>query len=230
VSTAGLETRLSPIVLRFEALKARALSQSFYLLLTSGRKKLTILQWPFRDIHLSQIEAKRSADSATRLSLRRSIPEDFLSQLPQANPVAASAPAADIYVADAVGIYTVIRQRCDDPQRGCTAFGDLKVTHVADATDFVSHPVPGAVFYSPVVLWPRDRATALDQVGPEGRSIPPGEYEKNPAFYSRLYENSTTGSGQDFIDGDYLYLRVRMCRGDQGTDRLRCLDASHQRR
>ena len=230
VSTAGLETRLSPIIRQFEALKARALSRSFYMLLTSGRKKLTTLQWPFRDIQLSQIEAKWSADSASRLSLERPIPEDFLAQLPPPNPIAASVPAAGIFIADAGRIYNVVRERCGDPQRRCTAFGDLKVFHVPGAADFVSHPFPGAVFYSPVVLWPGDRATPLDQVGPEGRSIPQGEYEKNQAFYSRLYENSTTGSGQDFIEGDYLYLHVRMCRGDQSIDRSRCIDPFNQRR
>src|SRR5208337_4498539 len=62
VPDSGLESRLAPVMKQFDLLKARATEHAYYLLMTSGRKKLTILDWPFREVRLSDIANKRNSD------------------------------------------------------------------------------------------------------------------------------------------------------------------------
>lgn len=64
VPDSGLESRLAPVMQQFDMLKARATEHAYYLLMTSGRKKLTILDWPFTQVRLSDIANKKTRDAS----------------------------------------------------------------------------------------------------------------------------------------------------------------------
>jgi len=231
VSVSGLDAKDDPLLQRLDAVKARATSQTFYLLVTNGRKKLNILDWPFRQVRLSQLEIRKNAPAA----IHDSVPEEFLSKLPQVQIIGTSAPAPDVYtyVDDDGALYWVLRNACFGSPAHCTAFEDLAARRIER---------PGAVllrtsgkslgvgfsswsgFSSPAGLfWPSDLGIDIAHVGPEGHRITNEDYERQQPFYSNLYENSVSGMGYSFIDDGYIYEGVRICRVDPQAPVSTCL-------
>ena len=68
---------------RLEDLKTRATSQTFYLLLTSGRIRQTILAWPFRDVPLAQLKSAPRYGPNVPAFMHDPVPADWLSRIPQ---------------------------------------------------------------------------------------------------------------------------------------------------
>jgi hypothetical protein len=225
VPLAGLETKLVPLLRRIEDLRVRATSQSFYLLLTNGRKKLTILEWPFREVPLNQLERPDLAYITVPETLRHSLPEDFLSRLPLTY---SSLPTADdpnryVYCTDEGKMYRLTRAPCGNGRPHCNTFQDLTAIPVRQPATTLSNPSPDAWSYSwPALLWPSDLGIDMTQIGPEGRRITNEDYEKRQPFYLKLYENGASGIGYSFIDGGYIYEGVRICRVDPQAPPTRC--------
>jgi hypothetical protein len=223
VSLSGFETKLAPLLSRLDTLKARATTQSFYLLLTSRGTKMKILEWPFSQIHLSQIESRRRVGAIFPSSIHDSVPEDFLSQLA---PLTASAISMQdmVYASEGGQIYSVRRDPCTGSPPHCT-FENLTVRRIQQAT------VTGGTLHSPDGLfWPGDLGIALTQVGPEGYKITSEDYEKNQPFYSQLYDSGAVSTGSSFIEGGYVYQDVRVCRVNPQAKPSPCINRGTQPR
>lgn len=223
VSLTGLETKLAPLLRRLDALKTLATSETHYLLLTSGRNKLTILEWPSRQIHLRQLEinVKLRVGAPPIPGIHDPVPGDFLAQLPRAET--SSRPDAPPYtfVAEGGEMYHVVRQCYGKP--GCDTFDDLRVTRVLTSAETLGSN-PGAWLYSPGGLfWATDTGIQLSQVPPSGRRITKEEYAAHQPLFSKLYETGVGGMGQSFIEDGYMYRGVRICRVDPQAAPSHCL-------
>lgn len=224
VSLTGQETKLAPLLSRLEDLKARATSQAFYLLLTNGRTKLTILEWPFRRVRLSEIE-KRIPGAAIPAAMHGTVSEDFLSKLPQTVIIgtAASEPNAYVYVTDADQMYRVVRAPCGGSRPRCNTFGDLTAMRVQQPAARAIEPIFGRIaLFAGRTFWPSDLGIDIAHVGKEGHQIANEDYEKHRPFYSKLHELAGSGFGYSFIDDGYIYPGVRICRVDPQAPPTRC--------
>jgi hypothetical protein len=148
VSLSGHEREVAPLLQRLDAIKARAISQTYYLLVTNGRKKLTILEWPFRQVRLSDIAVKTQNGIAHPAALHDTVPDDYLAKLPQTKIIGTSAPDPDryLYVRDGDQLYYVLRNACSTgPKSYCTAFEDLEALPVELPlpSDIQLEPPPG---------------------------------------------------------------------------------------
>jgi hypothetical protein len=240
VSLAGQETKLAALLLRLEDLKSRATSKAYYLLLTSGKKKLTILEWPFTQIRLSQVETMQRYGPNVPPVAHAPVPEDFLSKLPKfmiigdsmPNPNAYVDPNAYVFVSDAGDLYRVSRGGCAPNSPMCKTFLSLTAARIQQpATILHDQPqVGGRGIYSPAGLfWPSDLGIDIARVGQEGHAITNDEYEQHQPFYFKLHELSSTGFGYSFIDHGYIYQGVRICRVDPRAPATSCTNPDDKR-
>jgi len=166
VSLSGLETKIAPLLRRLDALKDRATSQTFYMLLVNGRRKLTILEWPFRKVLLSQIETnvKTRQGAPIPAAIHDPVPSDFLSKLPPAGTISVPDPDPYTYVTDAGQMYRVICACSGSPH--CNTFDDLRITRVLPAAVTLADSNPAVGLYLPGgLLWPGDLGIDIAQIG-----------------------------------------------------------------
>ena len=238
----GLESRLAPVMKQFDALKARATGNAYYLLLTSGRKKLTILDWPFHDVRLSDIANKMNRDVTHPTALQDTVPADFMAKLPQQKVITGPVdpdedpPDRYVYVRDGDRLYRVIRNVCWGATPHCTKFQDLEAYLVAQVRpgDITARPPSEKVTpvparetqlfaLSPALEWPSYTGVDIAKVGKEGHKLTNQEFEDQPLYF-KLFERGAEGTGLRFVDGDYMYLDVRVCRVDSGAPPSQCVN------
>ena len=241
VPDAGLESQLAPVMQQFELLKVRATANAYYLLMTSGRKKLTILDWPFTQVRLSDIANLRNRPNPQKPALEETVPADFMAKLPQ-QKVGTAPPAADedppdryVYVRDEGRLYRVIRSACWGATPHCTKFqdlgaylveqvrpGDLTVQLPSDKVTTLP-PREGVLFGgSPALEWPSYMGIDIAAVGKEGHRLTNQQFDSQPLYY-HLFERGVGGMGSRFVEGDYIYNDVRVCRVDPGAPPSHCV-------
>lgn len=235
VSLTGQETRLATLLLRLENLKSRATSEAYYLLLTSGKKKLTILEWPFTQIRLRQVETMQRYGPNVPAVAHDPVPEDFLSKLPKFMVIGDSMPNPDAYVdenayvfvTDAGELYRVSRGGCAPGSPTCNTFWNLQARRIQQPAAVLQNP---SLPFQPGLSWPSDLGIDIAIVGQEGHRITNAEYEKHQPFYFKLHELSSTGFGYSFIDDGYIYQGVRICRVDPRAPVTACTNPDDKRR
>ncbi len=240
VADAGLESRLAPVMQQFELLKARATANAYYLLMTSGRRKLTILDWPFTQVRLSDIANLRNHPRAENPALQETVPADFMAKLPQGKVITGPVdpdedpPDRYVYVRDEGRLYRVIRNACWGATPHCTTFRDMSAALVEQVHpgDITARPPSEKVTtvpqretqlfaLSPALEWPNYLGVGIADVGKEGHKLTNQEFESQP-LYSKLL--GASGTGARFVDGDYIYLDVRVCRVDPGATPSQCVN------
>jgi hypothetical protein len=242
VPDAGLESRLAPVMQQFDALKARATAHAYYVLMTSGRRKLTILDWPFTQVRLSDIANLRNHPDSQPPALQETVPADFMAKLPQGKVITGPVnpdedpPDRYVYVRDEGRLYRVIRNACWGATPHCTTFrdmsaslveqvrlGDLTVRLPSEKVTTIP-PREGVLFGgSPALEWPSYLGIDIAEVGKEGHRLTNQEFDSQP-LYSHLFKGSVGGMGMRFVDGDYMYLDVRVCRVDSGAPPSQCVN------
>lgn len=222
LSLVGLEDKLAPLLRLINIAKARATSQSYYVLLTGGRNKLTFLDWPFSQVHANQIATKLNNGVPHPEALHDKVPEDFLSKLPQPKDIPSGRFYPTTFVNDGGELYLVLRGACAENGKGCTTFYDLTMRQVEKPYEVLSRN-SGRFLDSPGgLLWPRDLGVDLEQVGPQGRRLTVQEFEDHQPFYGQLYDFAV--SAKDFIQGGDLYKDVRICRVDPADKTSPCVE------
>jgi len=234
----GLDARLAPVMKQFDLLKARATEHAYYLLMTSGRRKLTILDWPFTQVRLSDIASLRNHPGTQSPALQETVPADFMAKLPQGKVITGPVnpdedpPDRYVYVRDQGRLYRVIRNACWGATPHCTAFRDMSAALVEQVRpgDLTMRPPSEKVttippretqlFLSPALEWPSYLGVNIADVPKEGHKLTNEEFERQP-LYSKLLGGS--GSTGRFIEGDYMYLDVRVCRVDAGAPPSQCV-------
>ena len=239
VPASGLESRLAPVMKQFDLLKARATEHAYYLLMTSGRRKLTILDWPFRQVRLSDIANKRNENVNHPAALQDTVPADFMAKLPQQKVITGpidpdeDPPDRYVYVRDEDRLYRVGRNACWGATPHCTKFqdlwaylveqvrpGDLAVRPPSEKVTTIPARETQLFALSPALEWPNYLGVDIADVGKEGHKLTNEEFESQP-LYSKLFGGS--GSTGRFIEGDYMYLDVRVCRVDPGAPPSQCV-------
>jgi len=239
VPDTGLESKLAPVMQQFDLLKARATEHTYYLLMTSGRRKLTILDWPFTQVRLSDIANLRNHPDSHPPALQEIVPTDFMAKLPQ-QPTSPGKPDEDppsryVYVRDEGRLYRVIRNACWGATPHCTTFqdlgaylveqvrpGDLTVRLPSEKVTTLP-PREGVLFGgSPALEWPSYLDIDIAEVGKEGHRLTNQEFDSQPLYY-HLFERGVGGMGFRFVDGDYIYNDVRVCRVDPGAPPSHCV-------
>lgn len=239
VPESGLESRLQPVMKQFDLLKARATEHAYYLLMTSGRRKLTILDWPFTQVRLSDIANKRKESISHPPALQDTVPADFLDKLPQQQVITGPVntdeerPGLYVYVRDEGRLYRVIRNACWGATPHCTTFRDLGAYLVEQVRpgDLTARPPSEKVTtvparetqlfaLSPALEWPSYLGVKIADVPKEGHKLTNQEFEDQP-LYSKIF--GAGGTGARFVDGDYMYLDVRVCRVDRGAPPSQCV-------
>jgi len=234
VSVLGLEGKLAPLISSLEALKARATSQTFYLLLLKDRAKLTIREWPFPQLSLSRFHIGHPAGIGAPVEWKDSLPQDVLSHIPESG---LGERGTDNYFTDAGEMYQVTRRGCAGRPH-CDHFEDLFAHKIRPAEELVAeshenpkNPIAGTVLATVRPIWPDDVEVRLSQVPSQGQRIPKEEYEKHLLLYLQLAKaGSYNGLGVDLIQDGYLYRGVRICQVNPQAPPTRCLnpdDKSH---
>lgn len=241
VPDSGLDARLAPVMKQFELLKARATEHAYYLLMTSGRRKLTILDWPFTQVRLSDIANLRNHPGTQSPALQETVPPDFMAKLPQGKVITGpinpdeDPPDRYVYVRDQGRLYRVIRNACWGATPHCTAFrdmsaalveqirpGDLTVRPPSEKVTTIPARETQLFALSPALEWPGYMGVDIADVGKEGRKLTNEEFESQPLYF-KLFGGSAGGTGARFVDGDYMYLDVRVCRVDPGAPPSQCV-------
>ena len=234
VSLPGLESKLSPLISRLEGLKARATSQTYYLLLVKSRAKLTVHEWPFPRVSLSQLHIGHPAGVGAPADLKEKLPADVLSVIPVG---VGAEQSTDNYFTDRGTIYRVNRWSCGI-RPACDAFEDLFAHEIRPAEDLVAeshedpkNPSAGTVLAVVQPIWPPGVEAHLSQVPAQGQRISKEEYEKHLPLYLQLAKaGSYNGLGVDLIEDAYLYHGVRICQVDPLAPATPCMnpnDAKH---
>ena len=241
VPDTGLESKLAPVMQQFDLLKARATEHAYYLLMTSGRRKLTILDWPFTQVRLSDIANLRNHPDSRPPALQETVPADFMAKLPQGKIITGPVnpdedpPDRYVYVRDEGRLYRVIRNACWGATPHCTTFqdlgaylveqvrpGDLTVRLPSEKVTTLP-PREGVLFGgSPALEWPSCLDIDIAEVGKEGHRLTNQEFDSQPLYY-HLFERGVGGMGFRFVDGDYIYNDVRVCRVDPGAPPSLCV-------
>jgi hypothetical protein len=194
-------------------------------MLTGGRKKLNVLEWPFPQVPLAEIEYQvKSRNPKLPAAIHDPVPADVLTQLPPSWET--SAPNPDhryTYVRDAGELYRVTRLCRDDPR--CDTFDRLTVLRVRPAL-----PTLPSLYSAGGLFWPTELGIDLAQVGPEGRHVPTEQYERHRLFYDKLAAWVLVGGGYNFIHDDHLYERVRVCRVDPDAKPSPCVTPNAEAR
>jgi hypothetical protein len=233
VSLAGLETKLAPLISRLEGLKARATSGSYYLLLVKSRAKLTMHEWPFPRVPLSQLHIGHPAGVPAPSELKEKLPGDVLSMIPAG---AATEHSTDNYFTHDGKIYRLSRWSCDT--HPCDAFEDLFAQEIRPAEDLVAeshedpnNPSAGTMLAVVQPIWPAGVEAHLSQVAAQGQRISQEEYEKHLLLYLQLAKaGSYNGLGVDLIEDGYLYHGVRICRVDPQGPPTPCMNPNDKNR
>jgi hypothetical protein len=217
VLLSGLETRLAPLLLLLEALKARATAQSYYLLLYKSKTKLTVLDWPSSRVRVSDVEALQRYGAKIPDTIHELVPDEFLSKL----PLTYSRGRAEddhnryVYVKDGDRLYRISRPPCGGGRPHCNAFDDLFASPVAQRWTTVS---PSFTMAPTGIIWPQNIGLPISQVGSDGQRITRQQYEEGRPFSERLYKG-----GGNFIDAGYLYEYVRICQIDPQSKPTPCV-------
>lgn len=224
VPVAGLEARLTPLLTRLDHLRERATVRDYYVLLSDARHKLTILNWPFRQVTVRQIESLQQVAPQLPDAIHDPVPEDFLARLPEENPADAKAdPARFVYVAEGGRLYRVTRRSCSVVPERCRKFEDLTARRVQQTAE-TARPNGDLTLYGPGGLyWPSDIGIPLAATEGAGRRLSNEEFAAHPPLNSKLFEWSASGMGRAFIDDGYLYEGVRICRIDPTGPPSECL-------
>jgi hypothetical protein len=242
VPDTGLESRLAPVMQQFDLLEARATEHAYYQLMTSGRRQLTILDWPFTQIRLSDIVNLRNHPEGHSPALQETVPEDFMAKLPQQKVITGPVnpdeerPGLYVYVRDEGRLYRVIRNACWGATPHCTTFQDLVASLVEQVRPGDIKPQPPSekvttappretqLFdLSPALEWPSYLGVDIAEVGKEGHKLTNQEFDNQPLYY-HLFGRGVGGMGMRFVDGDYMYLDVRVCRVDSGAPLSQCVN------
>ncbi len=78
VPVRGHETAPAPLIARLEQLKAKAMSQTYYLLTYKDKREIHLMLWPYRQIPLTQLENyKRLADFQKKFGKYPGNTEDY---------------------------------------------------------------------------------------------------------------------------------------------------------
>ena len=117
----------------------------------------------------------------------------------------------------------------------CTKFQDLEAYLVGQVRpgDITARPPSEKVTavparetqlfaLSPALEWPSYMGVDIAKVGKEGHKLTNQEFEDQPLYF-KLFESGAEGTGLRFVDGDYMYLDVRVCRVDSGVPRSQCV-------
>ena len=231
VTIAGHQARLKPLLARLDGLAVKAMAKSQYILRREGPIPLVILPWPYPDVALDKLlDPRLQSASDAPAAWRARVPDDFLAKLPGASPSGAAEAARDpnrtVYFSQAGKMYRVGRRSYCKAGGTCT-FRDLDAAEIAEPATAgcvfgprncqtilyadgrrvsqLSDPPMAAVSGQ---LWPRDMAVRLRDVTPDGAVISREEYQKHKAVLFPLLRYRDLGS--EFIDGGFLYPRVRL--------------------
>lgn len=223
VPVAGLEARLAPLLVRLDRLRERATVREYYVLVSDARHKLTILEWPFDQVSVRDIENLQRTATQLPATIHDAVPEDFLARLPEENPVDAKADSARfVYVSQGGDLYRVTRRSCSVVPEHCRKFEDLTARRVQQAAETAQNGE--LTLYAPAGLyWPSDIGIPLAATPGEGRRLSNQEFSAHSPLNSKLYEWSASGMGRAFLDDGYLYEGVRICRVDQAGPPPACL-------
>jgi hypothetical protein len=221
--------RLAPVIENLERIKARVLENSYFLLSYREKREVTFLEWPLADVPLEQLEElkrqamRRPPDPRAAEAVHRPLPQEFLAQLPSNSAL----PGTDaFYVRSGARIFRVVKDA--NPRQGAEGtaaqVGVREVLPVAGGFwtrpfDGVIEPAlpfkdPACALLSPAaagLIWPDDAGTVLAQVPAAGKRIDRDEFDRQRAFYMKLY-TSTCSSGFDFIEAKHLYSGVGIKR------------------
>jgi hypothetical protein len=231
VTIAGHEARLKPLLARLDGLAVKAMSKSQYILRREGPIPLAILPWPYPGIALDKLLDPRLQSAADApAAWRERVPDALLAKLPDASPSGTAEAERDpnrvVYFSQDGRMYRVGRRSYCKPGGACT-FRDLDTAEVAEPA--IGECVFGRPNCQTIVyadgrrvhqlsdphmtvssgrLWPRDMAVRLRDVTPGGAVITREEYEKHKAVLFPLLRYRDLGTS--FIDGGFLYPRVRL--------------------
>ena len=230
VTIAGREARLAPLVARLDGLAVKATSRAQYILRREGPIPLAILPWPHPAIALDKlVDSRLRWQSDAPAAWGERVPADLLAKLPQASPSGAEEAARDpnrvVHFSQDGKLYRVGRPADCQPTGTC-AFRNLEVAEVAEPASgdcVAGRPNCQEIRYAdgrrvrqaqdPRMttmsgrLWPRDMAVRLRDVTPAGAVISHQEYERHKAALLPLLRYRI---GSDFIEGGFLYPRVRL--------------------
>jgi hypothetical protein len=138
-----------------------------------------------------------------------------------------------VYVRDGERLYRVIRNACWGATPHCTTFqdlgaylveqvrpGDIKPQAPSEKVTTVPPRETQLFAMSPALEWPSYLGVNIAEVGEKGHKLTNQEFESQP-LYSKIF--GAGGTGARFIDGDYMYLDVRVCRVDPGAPPSHCV-------
>jgi hypothetical protein len=240
VLVSGRETLLAPVLTALEGIRAGALSNSRYLLRYQEKREISLLDWPFAQVPVEQLEtlkrraqvAEYEARQANRAAhgpfevIREEVPPEFLAKLP--GTAAVTTPGDDpnryVYVRADSKTYRVIRT-CVTGSPQCRTFEGLMVQEVPDAgvllattpasvvseDQFVSSRLTGMIYG---ILWPPRAGIALGEVPANGRPISNEEYAQHQPLFREVFTAGPSGLG--LIEGRYFYQGVRIALDERG--------------
>jgi hypothetical protein len=239
VPVRGHETTLAPLIASLEQLKARAISETRYVLTYKDKRKIHVMLWPYHQIPLAQLgEYRRLADLQKKFgkypgndkdynAVYQKLPQEFLEQLPGTFALKKTVdPNRDVYFSDDGKVFRVeYNGACTNENPYCGGFDSLFAGEVASPDSALNsrkedfeNPA-GIAFYSGFVgawLWPTDLSFRLAELPKEGRVIDAGEFERHRPFYFELLlaGGPTCSGGVDFLEGGYKYEKVSVCQNE----------------
>jgi hypothetical protein len=239
VPVRGHETALALLIDSLEKLKAKAVSQTYYLLTYKDKRKARLIPWPYHQIPLAQLEDyKRLADLQKKFgkypgndkdfnAVYQKLPQEFLEQLPGTFALKKTVdPNRDVYFSDDRKVFRVeYNGACTNENPYCGGFDSLLAGEVASPDSALNsrkedfeNPA-GIAFYSGFVgawLWPTDLSFRLAELPKEGRVIDAGEFERHRLFYFELLLSGgpTCSGGVNFLEVGYKYEKVSVCQNE----------------
>jgi hypothetical protein len=240
------EQALEPVEQIMEKVKAKALSDTYYLLLYRERGQIELVDWPFPRLPLEQFEAlkwkAREAERQAKAENRpvqgdfavfhQQVPLEFFAKVPvDSAPLTRDQdPNRNVYFRDGQKLYRVGKGPAFGSEVG-TMYA-LAVQEVVSADVAIARQRPGGIAdtsshlasnsnsFSTSYLWPEGMGVELKQVPAKGQPITNAEYSGHESLYGDLLATQNggrSGEGVTFVEGGFVYYDVRLTRVERSA-------------